>query len=297
MVKNAKQAGQVDVPRPWWINFIKRKIYLNVDAMLIPAPSHRQCYIDWGVPEEKIFYGVDVVDNLFFAENTEKYKRDVDAMRNKHELKKPFFLGVGRQVPKKNWISLLKAFNLYRQSEKTKPWDLVLIGEGPERQNMENYVTEHAMKGIHFRPFCDPHTLCEYFSIAGSLILPSHHGETWGLIVNEAMGAGLPVLVSNACGCAQTLVREGENGWTFSPDNPDELSDILMKHSNLDENIRREMGKRSQDIISDWPLERFAYSLMLSIDACKNSKNDFKSLLSKFILNHWNGSLRSINRS
>jgi glycosyltransferase involved in cell wall biosynthesis len=99
-----------------------------------------------------------------------------------------------------------------------------------------------------------------YYSSAKALILPSR-SETWGLVVNEAMAAGLPVIVSQRCGCADDLVTEGDNGWVFDPDAPTALTNILLKLDRLsDEQVRR-MGDRSRAIIENWSLNRFAVAL------------------------------------
>lgn len=72
--------------------------------------------------------------------------------------------------------------------------------------------------------------------------------ETWGLVVNEAMAAGLPVLVSRKCGCYPNLVREGISGFLFDPYKINELCDLIKKISQGWFNLSA-MGKKSLKII------------------------------------------------
>ena len=85
--------------------------------------------------------------------------------------------------------------------------------------------------------------------------------EQWGLVVNEAMATGLPVIISNRCGCAKDLVSHGENGFSFNPYDVTELADCLLKISRMDQESRRKMGIASQNIIKNYSTESFAYGL------------------------------------
>ena len=94
------------------------------------------------------------------------------------------------------------------------------------------------------------------YASAGCFVLPSL-SEPWGLVVNEAMASGLPVLVSNRCGCAPDLVREGENGFLFDPARPDELACLMERicGGTLD---RQAFGAASRRIVAAFSVDRFA---------------------------------------
>jgi glycosyltransferase involved in cell wall biosynthesis len=94
------------------------------------------------------------------------------------------------------------------------------------------------------------------YAAADCFVLPSL-SEPWGLVVNEAMASGLPVLISRRCGCARDLVREGENGFLFDPTRPDELARLmgLVADGGVD---RAAMGAASRRIVSGFTVERFA---------------------------------------
>lgn len=279
-----------DVPRSWLVNVIKRMIYRNVDAMLIPALSHTSSFVAWGVPKERIFFGLDVVDNDWFAQKADAIRTKGDIARLAHNLPEAYFLGIGRQVPKKNWATLITAYQKYRQWVSGDPWGLVLVGEGPDRRKLEDQVASSNINEVSFRAFQGPEEMCIYYAVGGSLILPSYYGETWGLVVNEAMACGLPILVSNQCGCSESLVREGQNGWTFSPDNPEELTEKMLRMTKISEEELTRMGYASRSIISEWPLQRFAKGALAAIDFCKRRDNkERRSKAGELVLRMWKG--------
>ena len=97
-----------------------------------------------------------------------------------------------------------------------------------------------------------------YYALANAFVHASTT-EQWGLVVNEAMASGLPVIVSNRCGCVPELVREGVNGFTFDPDDTGQLSELMLSLSK--ESQLPVMGNASRSIISDWGIERFGQGL------------------------------------
>lgn len=98
-----------------------------------------------------------------------------------------------------------------------------------------------------------------YYGLAGAFVHPAQVDQ-WGLVVNEAMAAGLPVLVSKRAGCAHDLIRDGENGFCFDPADASQLSRLLCKIASPDTD-RAAMGRRSREIIARWSPDRFAEGL------------------------------------
>lgn len=234
------------------------------------------------------FFGVNAVDNDFFAQAAEVENKSI------HEpfLDKPFFLAVGRQVGKKNWISLLNAFKRIAEQPVLDKWSLVFIGGGEEHEQLVVAAGELNGIRVHFIPFRKQADLLEYYRQASALILPSLYGETWGLVVNEAMASGLPVLVSRKCGCSDTLVRDGVNGYVFDPDNPTAIDNILLKFVSLSSVRRIEMGQASTDIIAEWGLDRFCHGMWDAVSYAYSEKKRQGSLPGQFIINFWNGRYR-----
>ena len=284
-------ARHEDVPRSKLTNYLKRRVYRNVDAVLIPAPSHAGSFVRWGIPQNRIFYGVDVVDNESFSQRAQQARSHPARERSRLDLPENFFLAVGRQVPKKNFATLIQAYSAYclRHSH---PWDLVLVGDGPERQRLEQLAADAGLKGIHFLPFLSQLDVSVCYALARALLLPSFYGETWGNVVNEAMACATPVLVSSQCGCSQTLVQESVNGWTFDPDSPSELTRLLDRVTALTAQQLETMGRKSAEIISHWPLHRFAHSVWQAARTCNDSSRGFHCLGDMLFMHLWKGRFR-----
>ena len=124
---------------------------------------------------------------------------------------------------------------------------------------------------VHRPGFKQYHELPLYFGLASAFVHPSTT-EQWGLVVNEAMASGLPVLVSDRCGCAADLVAEGVNGFTFAPENVDELTQLMLKVSAENFPLTA-YGSESRRIISRWGPERFASGLSQAVAvALKNPR-------------------------
>jgi len=125
--------------------------------------------------------------------------------------------------------------------------------------------------------------LSAYYGLANVFVHASTT-EQWGLVVNEAMVAGLPVIVSNRCGCAPDLVEEGRNGFTFDPYNVDELARLMLKVSRMTENEREAMGRRSREIIKHWTPQTFAENLMKAVETALVAPQPKEALVDKALL-------------
>jgi 1,2-diacylglycerol 3-alpha-glucosyltransferase len=281
-----------DVPRSAAVNAIKRRIYANVDAMFVPAPSHLDMCQFFGFDPDSVFYGVDVVDNERLQSQVKSHRSSALRRVRDHELPRQFFVGVGRQVPKKNWPFLIDAYAAYRAAAGNAAWDLVLVGEGPDRALIESQIAGAMTAGVHLLPFLTPDEISIVYAGATSLVLPSLFGETWGLVVNEAMACGLPVLVSDQCGCASTLVKPDVNGWTFSPTDQAELTSLLTRISSRDAAVVEQMGAASLQIIADWSLNRFSDGAFAAIQWCAPIRRGFASIADRVLFSIWKGRFR-----
>jgi len=278
-----------DVPRSRLVNWVKRRIYANVDAILIPAQSHIADYEFWGIDIDRMFFGIDVVDNDFFSNNSAIAKCSPESIRQKYALPEKYVLGVGRQIAMKNWGFLIRAFAAI-DAEKRVEWGLVLVGSGPEAENLKHLAASFDVNVI-FLPFQSQRALCDIYSLANCLVLPSF-GETWGLVINEAMACGLPVMVSKECGCAETLVQDGYNGWAFDPQKPSDLTALLNQFIDIPKKDKIQMGMRSRKIIADWGIERFCKGAWAAVQACTGVNRSFDSLVDRVILLLWKGRYR-----
>lgn len=163
------------------------------------------------------------------------------------------FLYVGRLSPEKNLKRLLEAFRRYRLAGGT--WSLRLVGTGPERDRL--LMALQHVDGVELRGWADYDQLPRVYAEAGAFVLPSV-SETWGLVVNEAMAAGLPVLVSRKCGCYPELCRDGVNGFGLEPENVESMVAAMSRVELLGDAQREQMGVASKALIAPFSLNTWA---------------------------------------
>lgn len=273
-----------DVPRKPYVDYIKKSIYSGVDGIFCPAPAWNSTFRYFGFTEHQLFYGINSVDNNFWSgAGKGLYRSDTD--KN--------FVAVGRQIAKKNFDTLLLAYAEYCLTN-SNPLPLLMVGEGKERDKLKDFAVENKLELVKFLPFQSQDELRNiFYNDAAWLILPSKR-ETWGLVVNEAMASGLPVLVSNQVGCASTLVKEGVNGFTFSPDNVEELAELLTKAGSMNKTKLADMGRKSKDIISEWGLERFCEGVHGAIKCVTGNKKRRLSIFGRIMIRFWKGRYRPV---
>jgi glycosyltransferase involved in cell wall biosynthesis len=252
-----------DEPRFWWREAIKRRIVNGYSTALVGGQRHIEYLAGLGMPRDRIFIGYDVVDNDYFRQKAEEVRGQRSEVRQKYGLPENYFLASARFIKKKNLPTLLRAYAGYRRlverSANSSLWDLVLLGDGPLKSDLCRLIADLRLYDSVLMPgFKQYDELPGYYALANAFVHASTT-EQWGLVVNEAMASGLPVIVSNRCGCVPELVREGVNGFTFDPDDAGQLSELMLSLSK--ESQLPAMGNASRNIISDWGIERFGQGL------------------------------------
>jgi 1,2-diacylglycerol 3-alpha-glucosyltransferase len=257
-----------DEPRSPWKEKLKSFYIRQFQSALVAGQLHKDYLIKLGMPDRAIFLGYDVVDNDYFTQHTQQCHLNPQEIRQKipQISDRPYFIAVTRFIPRKNVIVLVRAFAKYRQLlPPQQAWDLVICGSGEELHNISDCIRINNLEGcIHLPGFQTYQMLPYWFGLASAFIHPAL-SEQWGLVVNEAMASGLPVLVSNRCGCFQDLVIEGINGFGFDPINQQQLTDLMLKMSSDDIDLKA-MGEASLQHIQNYSPEHFAQGLKGAID-------------------------------
>ena len=261
-----------DERRIWWKERVKKRIVRLFSAALTAGNPQRDYLVQLGLPADRISLGYDVVDNAYFEKKAHEVRARESEIRTTYALPESYFLACARFVEKKNLPGLLRAYARYRAGfEKTggragesvvsRPWSLVLLGDGPLRPKLERLTLELGLKDCVQMPgFKQYSELPFYYARASAFILAST-SEQWGLVVNEAMASRLPVLISNRCGCAVDLVQEGRNGFLFDPCDVEECARLMHRMSSLATPVLNEMGRASERIIAEWGTDRFVNGL------------------------------------
>ena len=192
------------------------------------------------------------VDNGFFAYRTQAAAESREELLAQLEIPDgaPIILFAGKLQERKHADHLLEAFlRLSANGSHGQAPFLVFVGEGEQRAALEQRLRESGCSTVRFAGFRNQSELPGFFDLASVFVLPSRH-EPWGVIVNEAMAAGLPVIVSDDVGCAPDLVRNRENGFVYPVGNIGALTEALS--SVLAPGVAERMGQRSSEIIARW---------------------------------------------
>jgi glycosyltransferase involved in cell wall biosynthesis len=257
-----------DSPRPWWKIALLRRHVSKFDAGLVSGSAAGEFLIMLGMPRARVFRQYGAVDNRFFS-CAARRAREQDLWPRPGIPRKYFIVSSRLHEELKNIHHLLLSYERYR-AQVNDPWALVICGEGKDRAAYERLVAERGIRDVHFEGFKQADELALYYARATCFIHPAKR-EAWGLVVNEAMAAGLPVIVARTCGAGYDLVRDGGNGLCFESHDPNSLTASMRRLHDMSQADRELLGLKSAQIISDWGVERFATGLHAAINATNST--------------------------
>lgn len=260
------ESQEIDHPRVWWKEAVKRRRVVRFSSALVGGPRHADYLIRLGMPPDRITFGYNAVDNDHFGRLARAARSSPEGRSGLPD--RPYFLAVSRFVPEKNLVRLIGAFAEYRREAGATAWDLVLCGDGPGAAEVEAAVRDSGVpEAIHRPGFLQADALARWLAHASGFVHPSQM-EPWGLVVNEAAACGLPLLVSDRAGCAETLVPDsiGTTGRRFDPSSGRDISASLRWLAGLPDEERCEMGRRAAEVVSAWGPDRFAQGMLEALE-------------------------------
>lgn len=212
-----------------WLEWIKSFMVARYDFYLCPGRESVDYHRFLGGRRKLAFtHGWDVVDNHGIAQLAGKAEHDPSIREALEVPEGEFFLMPVRFIEKKNVLRVIEAYASYRNKLTATPLPLVICGKGPEEERIRERIAEHDLsQWIKVVPWLPYDQVPRAARLSRAVLLASTHDQ-WGMIVNEALAAGAPVLVSNRCG-AHELVRNHVNGFTFDPFDVEHLE--LLLHS------------------------------------------------------------------
>lgn len=241
-----------DHPRRAWRELPKRLFVSRCDRAHVYGTSGREYLEELGMPREKIGTKRALVDTELFLGGKGTPGVKAGAIR---------LLYCGRLSPEKNPAMLLRAIAGLRQKVESPRILVKLVGHGPQEDSLRKLAADLGLREtVEFAGPASQTALPRIFRDSDVLVLPST-SETWGLVVNEAMLSGLPVAVSNRCGCVADLVKPA-TGWTFSPDNEAELTRLFEKIANTPRETLAEMGRTGRSVAAEYSAENCAIAVV-----------------------------------
>lgn len=229
---------------------LKRSFFRLVDGFLTIGSLNRDYYLAHGVEETRLYFSPFSVDNKFFCRSAaERFKARAKVRR---ELKIPseacVILFVGKFIQRKRAQDVVLAFQ--RICAIRSNVFLVMVGSGPMAAQIQEIAVEMCRERIIFAGFKNQSEIPEIFAASDMLIVPSED-EPWGLIVNEAMAAGLPVIASDQVGSAPDLIENKGTGYVYPCGNIEALAQCMVDLIDHSEK-RTQMGQVAVQLISLW---------------------------------------------
>jgi len=244
------------------IEAVKRKFVENCDAFVVPGKSARDYLIGFGMNSQKVFTAPNAVDTALFSRLRTLEAQTGSRLRARFGLPERYFLFVGRLVREKGVLDLLNAYQVLPDTLRAEV-GLVLAGDGPMRSELETLAREIYPGSVQLPGFVHRENLPAYYTLAECFVLPTHT-DPWGLVVNEAMACGLPVICTRVAGCAADLVCA--NGRSIAPGDIGELAHAMLELA-ANAALRNAMAAQSRDLIETYSPETWAAGMAQAASA------------------------------
>lgn len=249
--------------------FFLRWLTRRASGFLVVGAPNSQYWLHYGATPEKVFCAHYAVDNDFFRKEADRCRPVRVQTRCENGWQQRYLLlYVGRLSREKGVDVLIEAM---RRISATRPdIGLVIVGAGPERKALEKQAQN--LPQVFFLGFRDWDQLPRFYAVADLFVLPSRR-EPWGLVVNEAMASGLPVIASRKVGAAYDLIIQGENGYVVPEDDPAALASAIDRACQSFERLRA-MGERAQQLIQAWNYDAALSGFYQALSACLVDQKD-----------------------
>ena len=231
---------------------VKRFLYKNASGCFSSGNSARDYYLFYGVPKNKIYRHqfsslnrADIITTPITTNHKKLIKQEI-GIPNKKTV-----ITVGQFIPRKGFDVLIQAWEKVKGDSQ-----LLIIGGGNEKENYEKYIYEKKISNILIFDYLEKLELFKYFKASEIFVLPTRE-DIWGLVVNEAMANGLPVITTNKCVAGIELIENGKNGYIVNVNDVDSLAEKIQLLLDSDE-LRDSMQQLNIKLIQDWTIENIA---------------------------------------
>jgi glycosyltransferase involved in cell wall biosynthesis len=228
--------------RPFYSWFISK-----LDACLPVGKWSSDYFLHYGAAPGRVFIVPHVVDTDYFASETRKLSGQRNVLRRQWDLDEAatVFVFAGKFVAKKRPLDFINAIEQANSKLKGTRVAGLMVGDGPLRGSCEEVVRRRNL-AVKFTGFLNQSEITRAYTAADALVLPSDGGETWGLVVNEAMACGLPCFVSDQVGCGPDMIIPNETGAVFPVGNTESLG-LLLAQFAADKQRMGKMRERARE--------------------------------------------------
>jgi glycosyltransferase involved in cell wall biosynthesis len=252
--------------RPLWKRAVHRAWLRGFDRFLAIGRANRDFYLRAGVDEARIHPCPYFVDNQRFADAARLLRAQRTALRSTWSIPDATtcYLFCGKLIAKKHPLDLLRA--LERAVAAGAPAHVLMVGDG-ELMPEARALASNARLPVTFAGFLNQTEVVGAYVAADCLVLPSDAGETWGLVVNEAMACGVPAIVSDKVGCGPDLISEGVTGATFPLGDTGALAQRLIEFARDSARLRAMGAAACERVTTGYSVARATEGTLAAVDA------------------------------
>ncbi len=209
-------------------NPLVKYIIRNSNNFIAYGTRAKEYLISLGANPKKIQIFYNAVNIDYFKNKSENFSEEKKRLlKQKLKIKtSKIILFSGQIIERKGIFELLEGFQGYQKTN--ADISLLILGKGQEKERIKEIIKEQNIQNVFFTDFIQYDELYKYYSISDLLITPSRE-EVWGLVINEALACGLPVITTIVAGAGADLVEEGKNGYIIKPNNPKEITLAIGK--------------------------------------------------------------------
>jgi 1,2-diacylglycerol 3-alpha-glucosyltransferase len=281
------ESQEDDVARSSLKERLKSHIVRNFDAALVGGYTTRDYLVRLGMPLQQIAMGYNAVDNLHFEVGAADARDDENEIRKRFNLPQAYFLASGRFIAKKNFPVLVQSYSkAHEKLGETMP-HLVILGDGENRAQILAAIQLSGLNSrIHLAGFQRYDDLPVFYGLSrGFVHIPTR--EQWGLVINEAMASGVPVIASERCGATRTLMLRSQGGFVVDPFDQQSITEALVALSKLPQLEWTILANEAKEAVRDWGAERFGSGLEYAAKASLNvPRRGALPFWDKYLLNH-----------
>jgi len=228
--KNAKEfvlwSGSTEYEKSWrrtLFNPLVKYLIKRTDNFIAYGTRAKEYLVSLGAKEESVQIFYNTIDVDYFSENLKKIS-DYEKKELKRQLgisTSKVIIFSGRLLEMKGIFEMVEGFESFCKQDNDA--SLLIMGSGPDEERLKGIIDKQKIKNIYFTKFVQYKDLYKYYSISDLLLFPTRQ-DIWGLVVNEAMACGLPVIVTNVAGASADLIEGGKNGYIINLNSPKEIT-------------------------------------------------------------------------
>jgi len=247
-----------------------RRFIPRFDACLAVGQWSREYFLYYGARPERIFFVPHAVDNQRIAAECRRWEPTRSQLRSQWGLDENtvVFAFASKFIEKKRPMDFVRAID--RAARQGAAVQGLMVGDGPLRAGCEDFVRAHR-SSIRFTGFLNQSQIVAAYVASDLLVLPSDGGETWGLVVNEAMACSRPCIVSDHVGCGPDLIEVGRTGAIFGLGDVDALVALMIEFATQPSRLAI-MGVDARERVEKYSVQTVVEGVLQSLAAITDSR-------------------------